>query len=60
MADLLMENLNVFNNAMAKADFKEKFGRMIQYGSRMVSGILTDADKVSPNKDRQALIAKVC
>jgi hypothetical protein len=60
MADLLMENLNVFNNAMAKADFKEKFGRMIQYGARMVSGILTDADKVSPNKDRQALIAKVC
>ena len=60
MADLFMSNLNVFNSAMNKAEFKEKFGRVLQYGARMVSGILTDADLQSPSKDRKDLIAKVC
>ena len=55
-----MEQVNIFNSAFAKADFKEKFGRMLQYGARMVSGILTDADAASPSKDRKELIAKVC
>ena len=54
-----METLAVFNSAIGKADFKEKLGRVIQYGARMVSGVLTDADKLSPSKDRQDLIAKV-
>jgi hypothetical protein len=54
-----MDQINIFNNAMAKADFKEKLGRVLQYGARMVSGLLTDADKLSPSKDRQATIAKV-
>jgi hypothetical protein len=60
MADIFMSNLNVFNSAMNKAEFKEKFGRVLQYGARMVSGILTDADIQSPSKDRKELIAKVC
>lgn len=59
MTDIVMDNLNTFNSAIAKADFKEKLGRMLQYGARMISGILTDADKLSPSKDRQQLIAKV-
>jgi alpha-D-ribose 1-methylphosphonate 5-triphosphate synthase subunit PhnH len=59
MADVMIENLNVFNSAMGKAEFKEKFGRVLQYGARMISGILTDADKLSPSKDRQDLISKI-
>ena len=59
MTDILMSNLNLFNSAMGKAEFKEKLGRLLQYGARMVSGILTDSDKLSPSKDRQELIAKV-
>ena len=55
-----MEQISIFNSAMGKADFKEKLGRVLQYGARMVSGILTDADKLSPSKDRQELITKVC
>jgi hypothetical protein len=59
MAELLAENLKVFNSAMGKAEFKEKLGRVLQYGARMISGMLTDADKVSPSKDRKELMAKV-
>jgi hypothetical protein len=59
MADIFLNNLNIFNSAMNKAEFKEKFGRVLQYGARMVSGILSDADIQSPNKDRKELIAKV-
>ena len=59
MTDFVMDQITIFNSAMGKADFKEKFGRGLQYGARMVSGILTDADKLSPSKDRQELIAKV-
>ena len=59
MSDILQANLNVFNSAMGKAEFKEKLGRVIQYGARMVSGILTDADLQSPNSERKELIAKV-
>lgn len=60
MSTFLKDNLNVFNNAMGKAEFKEKLGRVLQYGARMVSGILTDADISSPSKERKELIAKVC
>lgn len=60
MTDVLMDNLNTFNSAFAKAEFKEKLGRLLQYGARMISGLLADADKLSPSKDRQQLIAKVC
>lgn len=59
MTDLLIRNVDVFNSAMAKADFKEKLGRVLQYGARMISGFLSDADQASPNKDRQDMIAKV-
>lgn len=59
MSDFVIQNVDIFNNSMAKAEFKDKFGRALQYGARMVAGILTDADKVSPSKDRQELIAKV-
>jgi hypothetical protein len=59
MTDVLMDNLNTFNSAIAKAEFKEKLGRLLQYGARMISGLLTDSDKLSPSKDRQQLIAKV-
>jgi hypothetical protein len=59
MSDILQANLNVFNSAMGKAEFKEKLGRVIQYGARMVSGILTDADLQSPSAERKELIAKV-
>lgn len=59
MSDLIMDNLNVFNSAMGKAEFKEKLGRVLQYGARMVSGVLADADKLSPSKDRQDLIGKI-
>ena len=55
-----MLNLNVFNSAMGKAEFKEKLGRFLQYGARMLSGILTDADIASPNQGRKDLISKVC
>ncbi len=59
MSDVLIKNVDIFNNAMAKAEFKDKFGRAIQYGARMVAGFLTDADSISPSKDRRELIAKV-
>ena len=59
--DSSLAHLNVFNSAMGKADFKEKLGRLLQYGARMVSGILSDSDvskQASP--ERKELIAKVC
>ena len=60
MSDLIQANLNIFNSAMGKAEFKEKLGRVLQYGARMVSGFLTDADLQSPSAERKELIAKVC
>jgi len=59
MTDILGGGLNVFNSAMGKAEFKEKLGRLIQYGARMMSGILVDADIASPSKERKELISKV-
>jgi hypothetical protein len=59
MTDIIMDNLAVFNSAIGKAEFKEKFGRLLQYGARMLSGILTDADIIPPSKNRQELIEKV-
>jgi hypothetical protein len=59
MSDIVQANLNIFNNAMGKAEFKEKLGRVLQYGARMVTGILTDADLQAPSAERKELIAKV-
>ena len=56
---MALGNLSVFNSAMNKAEFKEKFGRFIQYGAKMISGVLTDTDP-SPTPERKELIAKVC
>ena len=60
MSDIVQANLNIFNSAMGKAEFKEKLGRVLQYGARMISGILTDADLQAPSAERKELIGKVC
>ena len=57
--DMTLGNLGVFNSAMNKAEFKEKLGRLIQYGAKLVSGVLTETDP-TPSADRKELIAKVC
>lgn len=56
--DTAMGSLNLFNSAMNKAEFKEKLGRLIQYGAKMVSGVLSDSNAASTTEGKE-LIAKV-
>lgn len=55
-----MSQIDLFNAAMSKADFKEKLARLLQYGAKMVSGLIGDADVNLLHKDRIELISKVC
>ena len=59
MANNVIQTVAIFNSCMSSSEFKEKFARALQYGARMLGGILTDVDKVSPNGDRADLIKKV-